>query len=100
MSDQDEKAKRAVRCEGCRFWMREKELDKLMAIGFCRRYPQLENKLSSDWCGEWEDADEHQATITLCVTVNRGTYAQPMRKRRIIWRASYEQTDMPRMQVL
>lgn len=35
------------KCERCIFWHNQN------IIGMCKRYPQVVNKHSSDWCGEF-----------------------------------------------
>lgn len=37
------------RCNTCRFFVTG------LAIGTCRRYPQVENKHEKDWCGEHQE---------------------------------------------
>lgn len=34
-------------CSTCRFWQ------KHIHMGVCKRYPLINNKSESDWCGEW-----------------------------------------------
>jgi High potential iron-sulfur protein len=41
-------------CENCAFWAREPN----KAVGVCQRYPETYIKYTSDWCGEFQSAEQ------------------------------------------
>jgi hypothetical protein len=52
-------------CSECRFFHKASYTD----MGTCKRYPLMQNKHKSDWCGEFAVADE----VTLATSVALST---------------------------
>ena len=49
----------AEKCDGCKFYRMPKTTpgQAIVRPGACRRYPQLIQKETWDWCGEYQKGD-------------------------------------------